>query len=229
MIRLPLVRCLAAAVCLVLATSVVRAAGPYLHGFDPIPLLAPPSVLHTPEDTADRDSAFQIYRGRTPADVARGKAEKKVTIFAFTPAIGAFLQPGRFPQLEALFKEVDAEIKPAADAAKYHWNRPRPFVADPARFSDVADPESTPGYPSAHSTRGTAFALLLAEIFPEQRAAILEKGRLIGWTRVEIGSHTPQDIYAGRVLGQALAQAFLRDSAFQRDLASVKAEIAASR
>jgi acid phosphatase (class A) len=228
MIHRPFVRLLAAAF-LALTGAGVRAAGPYLHGVDPIPLLAPPSVLHTPEDTADRDSAFQVYRARTPADVARGKAEHKVTVFAFTPAIGAFLQPGKFPRLEALFKEVDAEIKPVADMAKYHWNRPRPFVADPVRFSDPADPEATPGYPSAHSTRGTAFALLLAEIFPAERAAILDQGRLIGWTRVEIGSHTPQDIYAGRVLGQALAQALLRDPGFQQDLAGVKAEVAGAR
>ena len=40
--------------------------------------------------------------------------------------------------------------------------------------------------------------------------------------RVEVGVHTPQDIYAGRVLGQAIAQALLRDPAFQEDLAAVK-------
>jgi acid phosphatase (class A) len=69
---------------------------------------------------------------------------------------------------------------------------------------------------------------VLAEVFPARRAALLEKGRLIGWTRVEIGVHTPQDIYAGRVLGQALAQAVLRDSAFQQELAAVRAEVAAN-
>ena len=113
--------------------------------------------------------------------------------------------------------------------AKDHWKRPRPFVADAARFTEPGDPEKTPSYPSAHSTRGTLFALILAEIFPQHRAAILAKGRLIGWTRVEIGVHTPLDIYAGRVLGQAMAEAFLRDPAFQADLAAVKAEVAAAQ
>lgn len=214
---------------LVVFAAGARAAGPYLHGVDPVLLLAPPTVLHTPEDDADRETAFLVYSARTPADIARGKAEKTVTVFAFAPAIGAYLVPGKFPRLEALFKEVYAEAKTVSDVGKNHWNRPRPFVADPVRFSDPADPESTPSYPSAHATRGALFALLLAELFPDQRAAILEKGRLIGWTRVEIGSHTPQDIYAGRVLGQAIAQALLRDPAFQQDLAAVKAEVAAAR
>ena len=221
-------RPVATAALLVLAAAGVQAAGPYLHGFDPITLLAPPTVPHGAEDQADRDSAFAIYSARTPADVARGKAEHTVTLFAYTPAVGPLLQPGKFPQLEALIKEINSEVKTVTDTAKNHWNRPRPFKADPARFSDPADPEPTPAYPSAHSTRGTLFALVLAEVFPARRDAILEKGRLIGWTRVEIGSHTPQDIYAGRVLGQALAQALFRDPAFQQDLAAVKAEVAAA-
>jgi acid phosphatase (class A) len=129
----------------------------------------------------------------------------------------------------ALIKDLDAEAKAAADTGKYHWKRPRPFVLDPARFSEPGDPEKTPGYPSAHSTRGTLFALVLAEVFPENREAILAKGRLVGWTRVEIGSHTPLDVYAGRVLGQAMARALMANPAFQADLAAVKAEAAAQK
>jgi acid phosphatase (class A) len=208
----------------------VRAAGPYLHGaLDPIALLPPPTVLHSAEDRADRDNAFRVYSTRTPADVARSKAEHKVTPFAFAGVIGPWLKPGRFPRLEALFAEIEREQKPLLDAGKNRWQRPRPYLDDPVRFSEPGDPEPTFAYPSGHATRGALQALILAEIFPRQRDALIEEGRLIGWTRVEVGVHTPQDIYAGRVLGQALAQAFLRDPAFQRDLAEVKAEVAAGK
>jgi acid phosphatase (class A) len=220
-------RLLAATFLFVLSVSAARAVGPYLHGFDPIALLPPPPALGSAEDRADRDSTFRIYGARTPADIARGKAEHKVTIFAFASAIGPGLKPGRYPLLEALFSDVEAEAKPVIDEGKNRWGRPRPNVADPERFADPGDPEKSPGYPSGHSTRGTLLALILAEVFPGQRTAILEKGKLIGWTRVEIGVHTPLDIYAGRVLGQALAQAFLRDAVFRQDLAAVKAEVAA--
>jgi acid phosphatase (class A) len=229
MIRTPLVRSLGTAALLFLASAGARATGPYLHGVDTLTLLPPPTALHSPEDAADRDSAFQVYSARTPEDVARAKAEHKVTPYAFAAAIGPFLQPGKFPQLDAMFKDLDLEAKKVSDAGKNHWKRLRPYVQDPARFSEPGDPEDSFAYPSGHSTRGTAFALILAEIFPEQRAAILEKGRLVGWTRVEVGVHTPQDIYAGRVLGQAIAQALLRDPAFQQDLAAVKAEVAAGK
>ena len=42
-----------------------------------------------------------------------------------------------------------------------------------------------------------------------------------------VGRENPA-LHAGRVLGQALAQAFLRDPAFQQDLAAAKAEVAAN-
>jgi acid phosphatase (class A) len=213
---------------LVLALAPLCAAGPYLHGVDPLVLLAPPSVPHTPEDLADRETAFRVYSARTPADVARGKAEHKVTIAAFASAIGPSFAPGKYPRLEALFKELEGESKPVVDEGKDHWKRLRPFVDDPVRFSDPGDPEPTASYPSGHSTRGTFLALVLAEVFPSRREALIAKGRLIGWTRVEIGVHTPQDIYAGRVLGQAMARAVLRDPAFQQELAAVRAEVAAN-
>jgi acid phosphatase (class A) len=219
---------LAGALCLWSAAAPLRAAGPYVHGFDPLALLPPPPPLGTAEDVADRESTLRIYTARTPEEVALGKSEHTVTIFAFTSAIGPFFLPGKFPQTEALFREVEAETKKIVNTAKNTWKRPRPFVADPARFAEPGDPEKSPGYPSGHSTRGTLFALLLAEIFPEQREAILAKGRNIGWVRVEIGVHTPLDIDGGRVLGQALAREFLRSPAFQADLAAARAEAAAA-
>jgi acid phosphatase (class A) len=207
----------------------LQASGPYLHGFDALALLPPPPALHSAEDAADRASTLAIYTARTPEDVARGQAEHKVTLWAFTPAVGPYFQPGRFPKLEAVLREAEAEVKPVVDGAKDTWKRPRPFVADPARFAEPGDPEKSPGYPSGHSTRGTFLALILADVFPEHAEGILAKGRLIGWTRVEIGVHTPLDIYAGRVLGRALAQRMLADPAFQADLAAAKAEVAAKR
>jgi acid phosphatase (class A) len=221
--------CATAVLLFLLAAAGARADGPYLHGFDAVALLPPPPALRSPEDKVDRETAFRVYSTRTPEEVATAKAEHKVTIFAFAPAIGPFFTPARFPRTEALFKEVDAEAKPVIDGAKDTWKRPRPFVADPARFTEPGDPEKSPDYPSGHSTRGTLFALLLAEIFPGQREAILAKGRDIGWVRVEIGVHTPLAIYGGRVLGQALAETFLRDPAFQADLAAAKAEAAAAQ
>jgi acid phosphatase (class A) len=69
---------------------------------------------------------------------------------------------------------------------------------------------------------------VLAELFPEKREAILTIGRDIGWDRVLIGKHFPTDVYAGRVLGQAIVRELRANAAFEHDLANAKAEIAAT-
>ena len=191
-------------------------------------LLAPPPVAGSAEDKFDLEATYTVHTGATPAEIALGQDENKLTIFHFAPAIGAWFVPGRFPQTEALFKEVEAEAKKVTDDAKKFWKRPRPYHLEPARFPHAIEHEDPThySYPSGHSTRGTVFALLLAELFPDKREAILAKGREAGWLRVQGGVHYPTDIYAGRVLGQELARDFLRSPEFQAGLAAAKAELA---
>jgi acid phosphatase (class A) len=81
------------------------------------------------------------------------------------------------------------------------------------------------GYPSGHSTRATVDALLLTQLFPQQADALLAHAYAIGWRRVVLGVHTPQDIEAGRVYGQALSQTLLADPAFRQQLAMVAQEL----
>lgn len=212
-----------------LAVGPLRADGPYLRHFDWLGLLPPPPAENSPEDLADRATTLRVYQARTPADVARGKAEIKTNVYTFADVIGPSLKPGQYPKLDALFDDVNKETRHVVDEAKNHWGRKRPYLESPADFPDIVDPDKAASYPSGHSTRATVFSLLLAEIFPDKRDALLAEGRLIGWTRIEIGVHNPLDIYAGRVLGQALVKSFLKNPDFQQDLAAVKAEVAAAR
>lgn len=196
--------------------------------FDAAALLPPPPAVASPEDKADRDETFAVYAARTPEDVARARAEHRFDVFVFEPQIGPFFSRARLPRTAALFDEVAREGTVVSDAAKRIWNRPRPYVLEPTRFIHPSDHEASPGYPSGHSTKATLLAELLVRLFPQDREAILAKGRLIGWTRIEAGVHTPLDIYGGRVLGRALARQFLANPAFQADLAAAQAEIASA-
>lgn len=209
------------AVCLLGAT--LRAT-PYLAGFDPVVLLPPPPALGEPEDRADRRATAAVHAIRTAADETRGRAEAHVTVFDFAAVIGPGFQPGRRPRTAALFAAVECEAKAVIERAKATWRRPRPRVDDPALVEAAGDPAKSPGYPSGHATRGALYALLLAELFPARRDALLARGREIGWTRVTLGVHTPLDIQAGRVLGQGLAQALLADPGFRADLAAAGRE-----
>jgi acid phosphatase (class A) len=196
---------------------------------DAIVLLAPPPVAGSAEDTADLETAFHAYSAATPTEHARGIDEINLTIFHFAPVIGPWFAPGKFPKTEALFAEVEAETKAVTSRGKKHWQRIRPYHVDPARFPNAIEHEKVTdySYPSGHSTRATVFAMVLAEIFPDKHDALLALSRDIGWRRVEGGVHYPTDIYAGRVLGQAIVRGLLASPDFQHDLAEAKAELAA--
>jgi acid phosphatase (class A) len=71
-------------------------------------------------------------------------------------------------------------------------------------------------------------ALVLADLFPAKRDAILTVSRNLGWHRVWIARHYPTDIYAGRVFAQAIVREMKSSPAFQRDFAEAQSEIAAS-
>lgn len=192
-----------------------------------VALLAPPPEPGSEEHAADLASAQAVFRGRTPAQEEHAFKQASLSIFNFAPAIGPSFVPGRYPKLETLFLTVRTNISEAINIPKDHWNRQRPYELDKTLL--LGRPERSTSYPSGHSTRGIVQSLLLAELFPDQRDAILAIGREIGWDRVLIGKHFPTDVYAGRVLGQAIVRQLMANPEFQRDLAAAKAEVQAVR
>jgi len=192
---------------------------------DGVALLAPPPIPGSAEAAADLASARAVFKARTPAEEARAFKDASLSIFLYAPAIGEFFQPGKFPKTEAFFRKVKEDMASPLSNAKNHWKRKRPYQLDPELT--LGRPERSFAYPSGHSTRGMAQALLLAELFPQNREAILAIGRDIGWDRVLIGKHFPTDVYAARVLAQAIVREFLASATFQRDLAAAKAEVQA--
>lgn len=221
---------LALSLCLLLlVTSPLFADSNYLAPDHPdgVALLAPPPAPGLAEEAADLASTRAVFNGRTPAETARATKDSNLSVFLFAPAIGPFFQPGKLPKTEALFKKVKQDITEPINVPKDHWQRRRPYQLD--EHLSLGPGEPSYGYPSGHSTRGTVQALVLAELFPDRKEAILAIGRDIGWDRVLIGKHFPTDIYAGRVLGQAIVRELLANPAFQRDLAEAKAEVQAAQ
>jgi acid phosphatase (class A) len=160
-------------------------------------------------------------------DVAIAFSEKEFSIFNFTPAIGDYFRPGKFPKTEAFMKNVQTDAAAVADHAKDIWKRPRPFMIDHSLATGKL--EKTFSYPSGHSTESMVLALVLADLFPEKRDAIIAEARSIGWHRVEIARHYPTDIYAGRVLAQAIVEQLKKSPDYQHDFAAAQAEIAAAQ
>jgi acid phosphatase (class A) len=218
----------AAIICSLLLTAApLWAETPYLPPGQPdgVQLLAPPPAPGSPEEVADLASARTVFQARTSAEKERAMTNSRLSFSIFVPAIGPEFDLTKLPKTQAVLEKMKKDIQGAIDLPKNFFQRKRPYQLD-ERLT-LGAPESSFAYPSGHSTRGTVYAMLLADLFPQKKEAILAVGEDIGWDRVLIGKHFPTDVYAGRVLGKAIVRELMRNPMFQRDFSEAKAEVAA--
>jgi acid phosphatase (class A) len=169
-----------------------------------------------------------IQTKRTPEQIAHFHSQENLGLAAFNDIMPEWFATEDLPKLKILFKRVGKEAGGPVDAAKDCFKRDRPYVED-SRIEPIGKKDREFAYPSGHSTRGTLYALFLAEIEPDKSDALIERGREIGWNRVIGGMHHPSDIAAGRVLGRAIARALFRSEDFLTELERVKQEYKAAR
>lgn len=192
---------------------------------DAATVLTPPPLLDSAEQAADMDEVKAVYHAASSNDMAAAYSEKKFSVFNFTSDVGAFFIATNLPQTAAFFDRVQLDAETVTDLGKNYFKRPRPYTTDPSLANGKL--EKSFGYPSGHSTESMVLALVLAELLPEKHDAILTHARMMGWHRVQIARHYPTDIYAGRVLAQAIVKQLKKSNSFESDFARVKAEIAA--
>lgn len=210
------------------ASSAIAAERAELHylkpgALSPAEALAPPPLPGSEEQAVDMAQVVSVVRACSTNETALALSEKKFSSFNFSPAIGDFFAPGKYPKAEAFLERVKSNADAIVDEAKDFWKRPRPYTVDPTLADGKL--ETSFSYPSGHSTEATLLALTLAELFPEKREEIAAIGRNIGWHRVKIARHYPTDIYAGRVFAQTIFREMRSNPAFQKDLAEAKREV----
>jgi acid phosphatase (class A) len=191
-------------------------------------LLPNPPANGSPATLKEIDLILQKQAARTPQEVARIRQEVHLNIWLFENVLGPWYTKKNLPVTTELFTCIDADENPIVESAKKFWDRSRPPLQD-KRVHPPIDLPTNASYPSGHSTFSTLTALILAELAPDLKDAILARGRQIGDDRVIAGVHFPSDVEAGRTLARAIFTRLLADPAFQADLAKAKAEVAAAR
>jgi acid phosphatase (class A) len=194
---------------------------------DATELLAPPPLPDSSEQAADMEEVKAVYHAASEADKAAAHSEKKFSVFNFTAAAGAFFQSNNLPKTTAFFEKVQLDAEAVTDAGKDFFKRPRPYTTDPSLANGKL--ETSYSYPSGHSTETMVLGLVLADLLPDKHNAIIAQARQMGWHRVQIARHYPTDIYAGRVLAQAIVKQFQKNDDYKKDFAEVKAELAAAQ
>ena len=79
-------------------------------------------------------------------------------------------------------------------------------------------------YPSGHTTRGMATALVLAEMAPEYQDTILRRGFEYGESRVIVSAHYQSDVYAGYMCASAIVAAMHSVPDFMTDMEAARKE-----
>ncbi len=210
------------------ASPIVSAKETALHFLDAgqpraATVLAPPPLAGSAEQAADLETVRAVYHAASDLDKNAAYSEKDFSVFNFTSAVGPFFTATNLPKTAAFFEKVQLDADTVTDLGKQDFHRSRPFTVDTNLANGKL--EKSFGYPSGHSTESMALALVLADMMPDKSDAILAHARLMGWHRVQIARHYPTDIYAGRVLAQAIARDFKKNDVFEREFAEAKAEI----
>ena len=186
-------------------------------------LLAPPPAIGSPVQLREMAELLALQQTRTPTQVAFAQADAERSVFRFADVIGEKFTPENCPVTADFFKKVAHSASAVVDPAKDHWNRPRPFVANPALDPCVRKPHG-PSYPSAHATFATVSAIVLANMFPEKAAAIFTRAAEYRLNREIGGVHYPSDVEAGYLAGTVIAAFELDNPAFQLEFAQAKSE-----
>jgi len=93
--------------------------------------------------------------------------------------------------------------------AKSHYDRPRPYQADPTIQPPVKLPRSS-SYPSGHASSAFAAARVIATLAPSLATEAYSLATQVAVSRVYAGVHYPSDVVAGALLGTGIAELALR-------------------
>jgi acid phosphatase (class A) len=224
------------AVAVVMAAGLARAEAPkaeatYLtaESVDWKTILPPPVAQDSAEEKAELDMIVAVQKSASPEAVETAKSQiGHMDVNTYADILGPWFTEKGLPKTQALFAEIATESKKAVTGpAKKYFKRVRPAGAD--NRVNGFEKEDEFSYPSGHSTRGTMYAYVLADVFPELKEKLIARAQQIGFNRIIVGAHYESDIVAGRITGKAIAEKLLADPAFKAALAEAKAEMDAAR
>jgi len=191
---------------------------------DLVRILAPPPTPDSAAGKADLKAVLDAQENRTPAEVASAQADAEVSVFRFADVIGAGFNAANLPITAKFFDRVRAAESPLVKAAKLFFNRPRPFLVDPAIKPIIKQPPDA-SYPSGHSTFAYTVAIILANMLPEKAAAIFDRAGIYAHNRVVASVHYPADVEAGRIAGSVIDNVLLHDAHFLADYEKARSEV----
>jgi acid phosphatase (class A) len=196
--------------------------------FDIAKVLPPPPEAGSLAAKTDLDVVLHAQAWRTPAEADWAKFIDKDNAFNHASVLGAWFTKEKLPITAKFLADVTEDANAVGALTKQFYSRLRPSQID-SRVQPLVPVPATAAYPSGHVTRAYTWALVLAEIFPDQRDALLERAHRAAWGRVLAGVHFPSDLIGGQLMGEAIVAELKKSEAFRAEVEKCRAEAAGAQ
>lgn len=150
----------------------------------------------------------------------------------YSCAVGAPINTKDTPYLYQILRRAASDAGYAGDSAKELYKRNRPFVSNkqiPCTPEEMNSLGTDRSYPSGHSSTGTVWALILAELAPDRTVQVLRRGQAFAESRVVCNMHWQSDTVQGRFVGAYSYSRMQASAEFQADMQAARKELAEVR
>ena len=168
--------------------------------------------LPAPPDTASVAFAVDVQRYQwgkeMRRDSLRAAQARRDAIWildtlaaVFSEPFGMKICPEKTPEIYTAFMRGVATIQQVRVQPKAYYHRIRPFEYFDDHLLDPGEEKELRGegsYPSGHTIRGWAAALILSEINPAAANDLFARAWVYGENRVIVGAHWQSDVDASR-------------------------------
>ncbi len=194
-----------------------------------IALLPPPPANDSAQTKAEIGEILTIQVTRTKAMEDRAVADAEEDVWRFSDVIdNPKFTKENLPKFTAFFDRIVATEGAVVDPAKDVWKRPRPHLLYAGLVKPVVPLSKSGAYPSGHTTLGTLMGIVLSNMVPEKKAAIMTRAWEYGHNREVGGIHYASDIETGRISGTVIAETIMTHDDYKTEYDAAKTELRAA-
>ncbi len=205
------------------------------EGPDSGKLLPPPPAEGTKAYARDKKGEARALKLQATPRFAQAKIDADIfvpdAIGVMSCAAGRVLGATATPKTSALLRKAGTDFGLSSYPAKSMYKRARPFMTNgkPVCTPDMEKLLRSDGsYPSGHAAIGFGWGMVLADVMPARRAALLKRGAAFADSRRICNVHFLSDIAAGETLAKAVIEKLRTNEAYLADVTAARAELAAT-